>query len=95
VPARARAYLGVESTDDNVESKAELCQEVLVKILNATAKKIRICARSTRWWTSDVKGMRSQLGSEKRSRRRSAARTQAQVNLQKSIQRAKDRMWNN
>jgi hypothetical protein len=41
--ARGRAYLGVESTGDDVESKAEWCQEALGKVLDPSVKKIRIC----------------------------------------------------
>jgi hypothetical protein len=48
--AKGRVYFGEESTGDIVESEAEWCQEVLNKVLNATAKTIRICAHSKRWW---------------------------------------------
>jgi len=62
---RGRAYLGVESTGHNVESETEWCQEVMGKVLDASAKKIRICARSKRWWNGEIKEMRSQLGRER------------------------------
>jgi len=91
--ARGRAYLGVESTGDDVESEAEWCQEALGKVLDATAKKIRICSGSKRWWNGEIKERRSQLGREKTRRRRSAATTHAKAELQKSILSAKDRMW--
>ena len=92
--ARGRAYLGEESMGDEVESEAEWCQEALSKVLNATAKKIRKCACSKRWWNGEIKEKRSQLGREKRRRRRSEATAQAKAELQKSIQREKGRMWN-
>jgi len=92
--ARGRGFLGAESTGDNIESEAEWCQEALGKVLDATAKKIRIWAWSNRWWNGDIQERRSHLGKEKRRRRRSAARAQAKAELQKSVWRAKDRMWN-
>jgi len=92
--ARGRAYLGEKSTGDEVESKAEWCQEALSKVLDPTAKKIRICARSKRWWNGEITEKRSQLGREKRRRCRSAATAQAKAELQQSIQREKGRMWN-
>jgi len=87
--AKGRAYLGVRSIGDDVERNAKWCQEVLGKELDASAKKITICARSRSWWNGEIKKRRSQLGREKRRRRRSAATAQ----LQKWMQRAKDRMW--
>jgi len=92
--ARGRAFLGAESTGDDIESEVEWCQEALGKVLDDTAKKIRIWAWSNGWWNGDIKERRSHLGREKRRRRRSAARAQAKAELQKSIWRAKDRMWN-
>jgi hypothetical protein len=42
-------------TEDEVEQQATWCQETLSKVLNATAKKITICAKSKRWWNSHIK----------------------------------------
>jgi hypothetical protein len=58
---------------DNVQREAEWCEEVLSKVLDAKAKKIRICARSKRWWNGEMKERRSALGREKRRGRRSEA----------------------
>jgi hypothetical protein len=66
----------------------------LSKVLDATAKKIMICAHSKRWWNGKIKEKRSQHGREKRRRCRSAATAQAKAELQKSVWRAKDKMWN-
>jgi len=41
---RERAQLGEECMGDDVERKAEWCQSTLSKVLDAKAKKIRICA---------------------------------------------------
>jgi len=86
--------MGAESTGDNFESEADWCQKALSKVLDITAKKLRICARSKRWWNGEIKERRSQLRSEHRRRCRSAATVPSQAELQKSIWRAKDRMWN-
>jgi len=79
---------------DDVKSEAEWCQAALGKVLDAMAKKIRICTYSKSWCNVGIKEKRSQLGRVKRRRHRSAVTAQAKAKLQKSIQRAKDRMWN-
>ena len=91
---RERAHLGEKCTGDDVECEAELCQESLSKVLDAKAKKIRICARSKRWWNGEIKERRSALGREKRRGRRSEAAARAKTELQKSIRQSKSRMWN-
>ena len=92
--ARGRAYMGVEHIGDEVKSEAEWYQEALGKVLDAPAKKIRICASAKRWWNGKIDEKSSQLGREKRRRRRSAATAQPKTGLQKSIPIAKDRRWN-
>jgi hypothetical protein len=79
---RGRAYQGVRSTGDDVESEAKWCQESLGKVLDASAKKIRICARLKRWWNGEIKERRSQLERDKRRRCRSVATAQAKAELQ-------------
>jgi hypothetical protein len=59
---RERAHLGEECTGNDVEREAEWCQETLSKVLDAKAKKIRICARLNRWWNGEIKERRSALG---------------------------------
>lgn len=92
--ARGRAYLGVESTVEDVECEAECCQEALGKVFDATAKKIRICARSTRCWNGEIKERKSELGRGKRRKRRLTATAQPKAELLRLIRRATDRMWN-
>jgi hypothetical protein len=41
-----RAYMGVESTGDDIKCEAEWCHQALDKVLSTAAKKIRFCARS-------------------------------------------------
>jgi DNA-binding HxlR family transcriptional regulator len=61
-------------------------------VLDATAKKIRICAKSKRWCNADIKARRKAVGREKRKRNlREAARAKAE--LQRSIRRSKSQMW--
>jgi len=68
---KQRAHLDAECTADEVERQAAWCQEAMGYVLNATAKKIRICARSTKWWNADIKKRRQAVGREKRRRRNS------------------------
>jgi len=53
--AKERGQLDTECTVDEVEQEAAWCQEAMSSILDATAKKIRICVRSKRWWNADIK----------------------------------------
>jgi hypothetical protein len=46
--ANKRAHLDVECTADNGEQEVAWCQEAMSRILNTTAEKIRICAKSQR-----------------------------------------------
>jgi len=64
--AKERAHLQAECTKDKVEQEAACCQEAMSSILNATAKEIRICAKSKRWWNPDIKERRQAVGREKR-----------------------------
>jgi hypothetical protein len=88
------ARLDEECTGDEVEREAEWCQETLSKVLDAKAKKIRICAWSKMWWNGEIKERRSALGREKRRGKRSEAVAHAKVELQRSIRQSKSRMWN-
>jgi hypothetical protein len=47
--AKERAQLEPECTEDDVDQEAAWCQEAMSSVLDATAKKIRICARSKRY----------------------------------------------
>jgi len=51
--AKVRAHLDAECTEDKVEQEAAWCQEAMSSVLNATAMKIRICAKSKRWWNAN------------------------------------------
>jgi len=62
-------------------------------VLDTTAKKIRICARSKRWWNADIKKRRQRVGREKRRRRNSEEAARAKFELKKSIQQSKRKMW--
>jgi len=52
---KERTQLDAEYTEDEVEQVAACCQEAMSSIFDGTAKKIKICARSTRWWKADIK----------------------------------------
>jgi hypothetical protein len=61
---------------------------------DATAKKIRICARSKRWWNADIKKSRKAVDREKMTKRNSEEAARANAELQKSIRQSKKKMWN-
>jgi hypothetical protein len=83
---------GADCTADEVEHEAAWCQEAMSSVLNTTAKKIRICARSKRWWNAEIKETRNVVGIEKR-RWNSGEAARAKAKLQKSIRQSKRKMW--
>jgi len=91
--AKERAHLDAECTADEVEQEAAWCQEAMGNILDATAKNIRICAKSKRWWNADIRERRKAVGREKRRRLNSEEAAKAKAELQKFIQQSKRTMW--
>jgi hypothetical protein len=87
--AQERAHLDAECTADEVEQEAAWCQEAMGSILDATAKKIRFCARSKRWWNADIKKRRQAVGRGKRRRRNSEEAARVKPELQKLIRQSK------
>jgi len=83
--AKERAHLDAECTADEVEQEAAWSQEAMGNVLDATAKKIRICAKSKRWWNADIRERRKAVGREKRRRRNSEEAAKAKAEFQKSI----------
>jgi hypothetical protein len=61
---KERAQLDAECTEDEVEQEAAGFQEAIGSLLDTTAKKIRICGRSMRWWNADIKERRRSFGTE-------------------------------
>jgi hypothetical protein len=90
--AKERAHLDAECTEDEVEQEAAWCQEAMSSILNATAKKIRICAKSNRWWNPDIKERRKADGREQR-RRNSEGAARPKAKLQTLIRQSKGKTW--
>jgi len=80
--AKERAQLDAECTVDEVEQESAWFQEAMSSVLDATAEKIRICARSKRWWNADIKERRRTVGRERRIRLHSEDAAQAKAELQ-------------
>jgi len=91
--AKEGAHLDAECTADEVEQEAACCQEAMVNVLDAMAKKIRICAISNRWWNADIKKRTKVVGRETRRRRKSEEASRAKAELQKLIRQSKKKMW--
>jgi hypothetical protein len=91
--AMERAHLDAECTADEVEEEATCRREAMGSVLEATAKKIRICARPMRWWNADIKKRRQAVGREKRRRRNSEEAARVKAKLLKWIQQSKRKMW--
>jgi len=90
---KERAHLDAECTADEVEQEAAWCQEAMGNVLNATGKKIRICAKSKSWWNTDIRERRKAVGREKRRKQNSEEAAKAKAELQKSIRQSKRKMW--
>ena len=90
--AKERAQLDAECTVDEVEQEAAWCQEAMSSVLDATATKIRICARSNRWLNANIKERRRTVGRERRRRQHSEEAVRTKAELQKSIRRSKREM---
>jgi len=73
-----RLILHEESNGEDLQEEAEWVQRNFVNHLNRHCKKIRVCARSKRWWTKEIAENRNILAFIKRSRKRGEA-TQRQV----------------
>jgi len=65
---KERAHLDAECTADEVEEDAAWCQEAIGSVLDATAEKRRICAKSKWWGNADIKERRKEVGREKMRR---------------------------
>jgi len=91
---KERAYPDAGCMEDEVEYDAMWCLEALNKVLDVTAKNVRICAKLERWWNGDIKARWNTLGQDKRRCGR-CLEGAAQVNeeLRKSIQKSKSQMW--
>jgi len=69
--AKEWAQLDAECTEAEVEEETTWCQEAMSSVLDATANKIRICARSQRWWNANINERRRMIRRERRRRRKS------------------------
>jgi len=63
---KKRAQLDAKCTEDEVEQEAAWGHDAMISVLDATANKIRICARLERWWNANIKEKRRTVGREKR-----------------------------
>jgi len=89
--------LNEESNAEDLQREADWIQQNFVNHLNKHCKKIKVCARSKRWWTQEIVENRKILGSIKRARKRGEA-SQQQVrkqrsNLRRMIRKSKMEMW--
>jgi hypothetical protein len=91
------APLTDESTRAELEAQATDLQQATVNMLNKFAKKIKLCARSKRWWSEEIAQRRRDLGRAKRHWKAGRAPRrevrEAKRLWQKAIRDAKRRTW--
>jgi len=63
-----RPVLTEESSGEELQKQAEWIQRNFVNHLNRCSKKVKVCARSKRWWNEEIAENRRILGSLKRAR---------------------------
>ena len=86
---KERAQLDAECTQEVVEQDVTWCQEVMSSVLDATAKKIRICPRSKRWWNADIKERSRTVLRERRRRLNSEEAARVKVEVRKLLWQSK------
>jgi len=91
--------LDENSSEEDLQKEGEWIQRNFVNHLNRCCKKLKVCARSKRWWTVEIAENRKILGSIKRGRKKGEA-SQQQVkkqrsNLRRMIRQSKTEMWSN
>jgi hypothetical protein len=89
---KERAQLDAECTEDEVEQETAWFQQAVSRVLDHTEMKIRICARSKRWWNSNINGRRRTVGRVRRRRENSEEAARAKGELQKSIWQSSSKM---
>jgi len=89
--------LDEKSSGDELQREAEWIQRNFANHLNRCCKKVKVCARSKKWWNAEIAENQKILGSIKRARMKGEA-SQQQVkrqrsNLRRMIRQAKTEMW--
>jgi uncharacterized protein involved in tolerance to divalent cations len=74
--SRSRSILNEKSSGEDVQEEAEWIQQNFVNYLNRYCKKIKVCARSKRWWNKEIAENRKILRSIKTARKRGEAKQQ-------------------
>jgi len=92
-----RPILNENSSGDDLQMEAEWIQRNFVNHLNRCCKKIKVCARSKKWWMAEIVENQKILGSIKRARKKGEV-SQHQVKKQQStlrrmIRQSKTEMW--
>jgi len=92
-----RPVLDENSGKDDLQKEAEWIQRNFVNHLNRRCKKIKVCARSMRWWTMETAENRKILRSINRARKKGEASQQQgrkqRSNLRRMIRQSKTEMW--
>ena len=92
-----RPVLDENSSGEDLQKEAEWVQWNFVHHLNWFCKRVKVCARSKRWWNQEIAENRKILASIKRARKRGEA-MQEQVrkqrsDLQRIIRQSKTKLW--
>jgi hypothetical protein len=82
---KERAHQDAECTADEVEQQDTWCQEAMGNVLDATAKKIRICAKSKMLWNTDISERRTAVTRENSRTWNSEEAAGEKAELQQSI----------
>src|SRR5258706_406194 len=78
---------------DQVDDEAAALRTAMTATLNEHARQRRWCSRSKRWWTDELRDLRTTLGRAKRMRNWARIRS-ARRDLRRAIRKAKKSCWN-
>jgi len=92
--AKEIAHPDAECTEEEVEEQAACCQETMGRVLDATTKKMTICARSQIWWNTNIKARWKVVCREKIRRWNADGAIMANAELWLSFPQSNSKMWN-
>ena len=94
-----RPMLSNTAEVDQLEEEAQHIQDSMVRVLDMHARKIRLCARSKKWWSEAIQERRKDLGRVSRLKRwgraDQAAIRQARNAYKKEQRAAQKQSWEN
>jgi hypothetical protein len=94
----SRVILNDYSFCEDIEAEAKWIEETFIQILDKKARRLRLCARSKRWWNEIIEAKRKALSRAKRRQYEEGGLERfrnAQKEMKNEIRKSKRKMWQN